>query len=218
MLHVCSSSTEESFTSLDAVQEVIGAPSTDEPLLDRLITRASRWAETYLGYPLGVQIYAETVPGFGARNLMLSRTPIRGLTRVLDSTATSGASDYSTQCRIEDPLAGFLSRDEGWEWTAVRGQEISDFPIPASETRPWYVTYESGWTFAGRVSTEGGTTSTGRTLPEDIEAGIIEKVIELYERQGNVASKKIGDLSVNYRTESKDGPAERWLAPYRRPA
>lgn len=215
MLTVCASSTETDLTTLEAVQEVLGAPSTDDPLLARLIVRASRWAEGYLGYPLSAAVYAETVPGTGLRCLVLSRTPIRAVTRVLDSTATSGATDYSTQLRIEDADAGLLSRDIGFGWTAAVDQNLARTPMVGQETRPWYVTYEAGYVLEGTTSTVGGTTSTGRTLPDDIEEAVITKVIGLYEGTAGVTSKRVGDLSISYASESQD-PAADMLAPYRR--
>lgn len=218
MLWVCSASTDSQYTTTGAVALELFAStcvSTSEfGRIDSLITRASRWADSYIGQPLSVQIYGETVPAFGGRCLMLSRVPLRGVTGIYDSTST-GATNYSTQIRIEDAEAGFLSRDEGFAWTALQADSISDSALPNSETRPWYVIYEAGYSLAGTTSTAGGCTTTGRTLPEDIEQGVIEKVKQLYSGMAGVTSKRVGDLSVTYRSEGLDAP-ESLLQPYRR--
>jgi len=215
MISILTLSTGPDLTDLASVQEILGAPSSDEPLLQRVISRASRWAETYIGQPLSVQIYAESVPAFGGRHLMLSRVPIRGVTGIYDSTTTCTATNYSTQTRIEDADAGLLSRDEGFAWTALQADSIADTAMPNTETRPWYVIYEAGYSLAGTTSTVGGTTSTGRTLPDDIEAGVIEKVKQIYGGMVGITSKRVGDLQVSYRSEGPD-VAEQMLALHRR--
>lgn len=218
MLRVCSTSPDEQYTTTGAAAlEMFGATSVSTSefgRIDSLITRASRWADNYVGFPLSAKIYAETIPGFGGRRLMLSRIPIRGISKIYDSTST-GATDYSTQIRVEDDQAGFLSRDEGFAWTALQIDSIAESVMPDSETRPWYVIYEAGYSFAGSTSTEGGSTSTGRTLPQDIEAAVIEKVKEMYEGRSGITAKRIGDLSINYRSEG-ESPAQELLGPYRR--
>ena len=215
MIQILTTSTGEDLTDLASVQEVIGAPSTDEPLLQRLISRASRWAENYVGQPLSVQVYGETVAGFGGRRLILSRTPLRGVTGIYDSTSTGTATNYSTQIRIEDAEAGLLSRDEGFAWSVGLADAIADSVTPNAETRPWYITYEAGYSLAGTTSTGGGCTTTGRTLPDDIEMGVIEKVRQLYGGMSGVTSKRVGDLAITYRSEGPD-TAESLLQPYRR--
>lgn len=232
MLLVCSSSTESQYTTTAFLKEALfGATATstaEDGYLDRLITRASRWAERYIGQPapdnkgdsLSPQVYLEAVPAFEGRNLVLSRTPVRAIQRLFDSTATSGATAYnSSQYRIEDADAGLVSftDDSLPVWTGITAWELTDYRVPRSEARPWLVEYEAGWAVAGTTSTFGGTTSTGRTLPEDVEQAVIEKAVELYEGRGRIASKRVGDLSLSYR-EDGDSPAERLLCPYRRVA
>ncbi len=67
-------------------------------------------------------------------------------------------------------------------------------------------------------TTCGGTTSTGPTLPADIEQAVLLKAVEFVRGGvGNVQSEAVGDLSVsyfgasNYRSEAME-----LLAPYRR--
>ena len=70
-------------------------------------------------------------------------------------------------------------------------------------------------------STAKGTTSTGRTLPEDLEAGVIAKVVSLYESGGGeeIAELAVGDLrqrasSFGVGGAEKKSRAEQLLAPY----
>jgi hypothetical protein len=215
MISIIRASTGSDLTTLDAVQDILGAPTSDEGLLSRYITRASRWADTFVGRPLAAAVYQETVPAFDTRTLMLSRTPIRSLLRVFDSTATSEANDYSTQVRIEDAEAGLLSMDVGFAWTPSLSQDMTLSPIPGQETRPWLIEYEAGYVIGGTTSTAGGTTSTGETLPDDIEQAAIEKVRHFYEQRGGVTGMKVGDLSINYASGGEDAASE-LLTPYRR--
>ena len=216
MLTVTRASTFIDFTDLATAQNNLGAPSSDETLLRGYITAASRWAERYIGQTLRLQDYQETIPAFGTQFLQLSRSPIRAITRVLNATATCTAADYTTLVRIEEADAGLLSYDLGFAWTAGMGQDVGDYVMPSMEQRRWLVEYEAGYVLTGATSTSGGTTSTGRTLPEDMEQAVIEKVREWYEARGGVASKHVGEMTINYRSCADDGPAERMLQPFRR--
>ncbi len=96
-------------------------------------------------------------------------------------------------------------------------------PWPGSEDAPWLVDYVAGYTRGGidtgsnNWSTVKGTTSTGRTLPQDIEQAVIQKVMTWYEQDEDVLSKSIGDLTVTYDVIAED-PATKLLAPHRRSA
>lgn len=233
MLTVCTSSTSSALTTLQAVKEDLGIVDTkDDELFNALIARASVWAESYTGRAFGLQVYQETVAGFGRRNLMLSRYPIRTVFRMFDATDTGSATELkSSDFRMEDAEAGFLSRDRGWRWNvAGAGPGPAGFgaglnpldPDPAfGEQRPWLVEYSAGYVGpAGKVSTADGSTSTGRTLPHDVEQAVLLKAKEWFLRRQTdptVASRKIGDLAVAYRSaqEGRD-MAEMLLEPYRR--
>lgn len=215
MLWINTESTEPNLTTLQAVQEQVSVETTDEDMVLRLITRASRWAETYIGFPLRCRTYGETVPGTGGRNLMLTAIPVRAVTLIMDSTSTGTANDLTTSIRIEDAEAGLLSRDEGFAWTPGLQQNIVANPLPGSDIRPWYVVYEAGYVLGGKSSTGGGTTSTGETLPGDIQQAVIEKVKEWHGGESGVVSKKVGELQIQYKDVAQ-GPAESLLEPYRR--
>jgi hypothetical protein len=204
----------------------------DDELLRRIISAASGWAERYTGRVFGLQVYQETVAGFGRRNLMLSRYPIRTVFRLFDSTSTSTATELnSSDYRIEDGESGLLSRDRGWGWDVVgagqgpggfgAGLNPRDPNASYGERKPWLVDYSAGYVPpAGKVSTDDGSTSTGRTLPHEVEQAVLLKAKEWFLRRKvdpGVSSRKIGDLSVSYRS-IQEGPdlAEIFLMPYRR--
>ncbi len=246
MLRTCVASTDVDLTTTGALKQLIfGATATStaqDAYLSLVIRRASKWAETYVGYPLTLQTYQETVASYGMRELVLSRTPISAVDRVFDSSDTGTASQVlSSEFRVEDPDAGFLSRDLGWAWSATLQARygnayvsgggpafpLSPEPVPGDEYRPWLVDYRAGYVYGGlstdsaNWSTEKGSTSTGRTLPEDIELAVLIAAQEIFENRNDVLSESLGDVSVTYANRSSAGPDsmtsyEKILAPYRR--
>lgn len=237
MLNITTKSTDYDLTTTGALKaRLVGTTSTstgDDLYLSAAIRAASRWAESYVGYPLTVQSYEETVPTYGRRTLMLKRTPVRSL-RLYESTEADAYEVTSTQFWVEDREAGLLTRDEGWPWTVPSEQELEERPLPGEESAPWYCTYQAGYSYNGlstdstNYSTAAGTTDTGRTLPEEIEEAVLLKAREIWEQSfegGQVESEQLGDLTVNYRSGRTDkaggtasplSPAELMLASYQR--
>ena len=241
MLAVCVSSTDTALaTTGDAMFAAFGATSTsmvatteEINYLGRLVTRASAWAETFIGYPLTAQVYSETVASYGDRNLMLSRTPIVRVLRFFDSTATCEATAIcSSEFRVEDAGAGLLSRDGGFRWTADRFDAETCFSLgltpsylPGREARPWLVEYVAGYRVTGSTVTCMGVSSgddaytTGATLPDDIVQAVAVRAAELYANPMGVRARRVGDLSVEYASAGPGGSpggAEALLSPYRR--
>lgn len=221
-LSVCvsASSTDGALATTADLRVVLGATSTaDDANQQRAIVVASRWAETYVGYPMLAQVYSESLAGFGGLRLMLARTPIRAVLRMFDSTSTESANSYtSSQYGIEDRDAGFLRRQEGFAWTARMGWDLGPAVVPNSEQQRWLVEYQAGWVYPETSSTSYGTTSTAATLPEDITQAVLQKAAELVLQDMNIESKSVGDLSVTYRSRDLPyrSPAEKLLGPYRR--
>lgn len=230
MLSVVTSSTDDQYTTTSAVKDLIGTTATsDDALINTLISRASRWAESYIGYPLGVASYRESLSGYGGRRMMLSRHPVRGVASFWNATDTGSATTIlSSEFRV-DYEAGFVDRDAGFAWDApvIPGTfAVSlDAHFWAGEEYPdWLVDYKAGYTYAGistgsgNWTTAGGTTSTGRSLPEDIEEAVRYRAAAIYEGMQGVTARKVGPLSIQYATGA-DGntidPAEELLAPYR---
>lgn len=228
-LHTCVASTDYDLTTTSAVKALLGTTATsDDATISALIRSASRWAETFVGYPLSLATYQETVAAYGRRNLMLSRTPVRAVGRLFSTTSTEDESQvYTSEYRVEDRDAGLLSQDAGWPWSVPSYHDLSLRPLAGEEFKPWLVEYVAGYTYGGLTtdsvnwSTEAGTTSTGRTLPEDLEHAIKLRVVEMYSGAEGVTSEKLGDLEVNYSSLRTD-PAtelsipEKLLGPYKR--
>lgn len=244
-LDVTVGSTETSLTTTSALRiTVLGATATSTALdaqFSALIAASGKWAENYIGYKMpGVQTYRECLPAYGRQTLMVSRTPVRAVLAVYDATDTGDAVALdSTEFRVEDADAGLITRNQGFGWTATLqppgsgGPFLSSIPleappIPGQEYRPWMVDYVAGWTYGGLTtaspnwSTQKGTTSTGRTFPEDIEQGILFKAQAIFNGADEAQSEKLGDLEVNYRSLGTDSDgrlitkSEVLLQPYRR--
>lgn len=210
---------------------VLGATATStayDTQFETAIRRASDWASRYVGYALPAAAYCETLAGYGMRNLMLARTPVRAVQALYFGTDTGGdaVQVLSTEFILDD-TAGFLARIEGWDWSVPVLQEIGLRPVPGQEYEPWLAYYVAGFTLDGVStadaiwSTEKGTTSTERTLPYDIEQAVLVKAAAFYRGQDDaVLSKKVGDLAITYGQSDRTGlrldPAETLLAPYRR--
>lgn len=242
MLAVCVSSTDAVLaTCADVMLITLGATSTsvvattaEIEYAGRLATRASAWAETYLGRPLTLQVYSESLPSYGGRTLILSRTPLVRVLRFFDSTATSEATAIcSSEFRVRDAEAGLLDRDAGFRWTNARYDGETCFSLgltpaylPGREERPWLVEYVAGYRVTGSTVTCMGVSSgddaftTGITLPDDIVQAVAVRAAELYSNPMGVSSRRVGDLAVQYATAGPDGSgmsgAESLLAPYRR--
>ena len=233
MLSVCVSatSTDGAISTSANLRLSMGTTSTgDDAYQQLLVARASRWAETFIGYPLLAQTYTETLAGYSSLNLMLARTPLRVVLRMFDSTSTASATEYcSTNYRVEDSNAGLLSRDQGWAWTAGVRYYLGRTIVANSELKPWMVSYTAGyigptgqdpatspiWSSCGGLP---NSTSTASTVPMDIEQAVLMKAAEW--ARGNPAginSEGIADLTVSYMTAGNyRSEAEDLLRPYQR--
>jgi len=236
MLDVIAQSTDPDYTTTSALRALIlGATATStgqDAQFAQLIRSASNWVDSTLSYPIAVASYRETAAGYGRRTLRLSRTPLRAVAAVYDATDTGTATQLQTSdYKIEDADAGLLARNQGFQWAGpfqspgAGGSFPSSIPLdPAplmgQESKPWLVDYVAGWTYGG-VSTaspnwstaNGGTTSTGRTLPADIEQATLLKARLFYIGGREIEREQLGDLQVNYRSLSVDEPDD-LLSPF----
>jgi hypothetical protein len=234
----------------DLKARLLGTTATstaNDALYAGYIRAATRWAESYVGYPLSVQSYRESIASFGSLRLRVARTPLRAVTGFFTATDTGTAGAFlTTEYRVDaDP--GFLTRvgDYGFEWSIQTQGDLETRPT-GYEPEPWLVDYVAGWTRNGldtgsaNWSTQQGTTDTGRTLPEDVEEAVLQRASALTIQANTarsaasvgvagVASERIDDLEVNYRSASDDrvavsqsgalasaAPYEILLDPYRR--
>lgn len=234
-LTVCYASTDYDLTTTSNLKSLLGTTSTAQnAYLATLIRSASKWAEAYIGRPLTAQSYSETLAGKGRRQLQLGRQTVRAVDRVFDATDTGTASQILTSdFLLEDADAGVIARDEGFAWTPTfMGRQLdvavplTFTPLSGQDQKTWLIDYRAGWVYGGmdtgsqNWSTEKGTTSTGRTLPEDIELAVMFRAQAFYQGGDDPASESLGDISVNYRSlgNDKDGGlitrAKDLLAPY----
>lgn len=222
--NTCTTSTEGQWASLGDLMTLVGATASSSGM-DLALTQGTSWVERYVTNDRNGrarrQVVRETVAGAGTQQLMLSVLPVRKVVRLFDSTDTCEASEYcSTDFRVDDPEAGFISLVNGgrFEWDAVWGHYIERYPRPGQVTRPWLVLYEAGWIFNETSSTCSAwvSTSTGRTLPDDVERAVLLKAAEFYQGSTRgVESIAVGPLKMNYGSEQIDD-VERLLTPYRR--
>jgi hypothetical protein len=231
MLEIVTASSDPQYTTTAAVKALLGTTETsDDSLINSMITVASRWADNYVGYPLSAAGYRETLSGFGGRRMILSRRPVRSVDSLWSATDTGTATTYLTSEFKVDRDDGFLERDEGFAWDAPGVPRPFSVPLGVAywageEESPWLADYTAGYTYSGVTtdsdiwSTEHGTTSTGRTLPEDIEHAVLMKAAELYEDEGDIVERSVGDLRLKYATNRSGmptkSPAETLLDQYR---
>lgn len=205
MLTVCSSSTGTKFTTTAYVKSLLDVlDNENDALFDQLIESASEQIRNYCRQPFYRQQYSETIAGQGVRRLILSRTPVLSVSGVFYGTDTGTATEItSTEYRIEDADAGFLRRlSFDWLWTAGSYVDLEETAIPGSEYERYLVRYHAGYlTPPGSTSTAYGSTSTGATLPYDLQQAAAELTKEMYlrrQRSGAMKSKTVGDLSITY--------------------
>lgn len=223
MLTVCTSSTETQLAALGDLMAMMNLTASSSGI-DKALTDATAWAERHCLGAAGVlrrQVYLETLPGRGSQRLMVSRTPLWKVSRMFDATDTCNATEYcSTDFRIEDVEAGFIefTSDAGFPWTPVEDFWLTRHPRPAAVRRPWLICYEAGYqlTCTSSTSNDWNTTTTGRTLPEDLERAVLLKAAELYSGSpSGITSMTVGPLSANYSSEAMD-PVVELLSQYRR--
>ena len=223
MLNVCTSAREDTLAALGDLLTVLGTTASSSGM-DVALKSATAWVERHItnspGGSIRREVVSETIAGYGSQRLVLSRTPVWAIQRMFDDTSTCSGTEYcSTDYRIENRDAGFieLTGSAGFGWDAYASQGLGRSPVPNAVKKRWLVVYEGGWQFTPSTSTSlFVTTSTQRTLPEDIERAVLLKAGEFY--QGSAAgieSMRVGPLSVNYSSESLD-PVVELLALYRR--
>lgn len=227
LISVTVASTESVASDTATLRTLLGTTSTaDDARQLAALKAATKWAENYIGFPLFVQTYRETRPGFYSRRLMLTHTPVRAVPMLLDAASTDDGVEVLSSEYAVDREAGMLVRDDGWAWTAPIEFDLGPTPRAGQEQEPWLAEYVAGYTRDGidtgspNWSTEAGTTSTGRTLPYDIEEAVLTKAAALFEQAEGTDAEQLGDLKVTYNLRSasvdRQAPEETLLMPYRR--
>jgi uncharacterized phiE125 gp8 family phage protein len=206
-LTVCTSAQNTEGCGVKTAKALLGiAGASDDTLLGILAVRAVEAIESYLGYPVRLQSYSESVAGYGSRTLMLSRTPIRTVFRVLNGTDSGTATVLTaSEYHVEDAEAGLVSRDSGFIWTAPIATHFVDYQQPGQETTPWLIDYAAGYRLVGSTSTAYGVTSTGADVPGDVAQAIDETIKGWYlarAQDANVASVSVGSLAMTFRDQT----------------
>ena len=200
---VLTSATGELLASLADIKDALElTDNVQDRTLERFARRASRQIERYLGRTLGRQKYEAVAEAYGGVVLQLPAYPVRHVFRVFDGTDTGSATELtSTEYRL-DAARGQLNRDEGFPWTWQRHEGIAFEPEPGLEAKGWLVEFSAGYILPdGASTTWDGTTATGPTLDADVSDACIELVRQMYlsrDRDPNVQSERVGDLSITY--------------------
>ena len=224
MLTILATATDERLTTLENAKEALAlTDSRDDEYLKRLILRASNRVTAYLNRPLALQTYQALLPAFGGVNLQLPRTPVRAVLNVFDGSDTGASAQLTATGYRLDPDRGWLNRDEGWTWTRqMERGALTEYAVPNGEYLNWLVKFSAGYVLPGGTSsTNHGVTSTGSTLPGDLEDACLELVRSAYlgrTREDAVQSESVGTVSVTYRAGSSRALPESvaaLLEPYR---
>jgi hypothetical protein len=225
MLIVTGGATDNILVSVADVKDAMDITDAghDETLL-RFIRRASRRIETYVGRPLLDQVYRATLPSYGGRVLQLPCHPIRSVLRIFDGTDTGTGTELSSTDYTVDYETGHLHRDSWWPWTYVALTEVAPFPAPNQEYPRWLVEFSAGYIppmGKDTGSTGDGTTTTGTTIPFDIQDAAISLTRSMWlsrARESGIKSKHVGELSITYGTPTNASMPDEvaaMLAPYR---
>lgn len=145
-LTVSTATGSHDLTELATLKTYLGITvATDDALLSRLITAASRVIMAATGRVFAREIVAETFAGSDRFRLVLQRIPVQVVTTVaLDGTALA-ATEYT----LEEPAAGLLFRDS--RWYSIRGATGGIIQHRTSEPfeLQWQVDYTGGYLLPG---------------------------------------------------------------------
>lgn len=225
ILNVLASSTDGLLVSLADTKEALDI--TDEgadEALTRFIRRGSSRIESYVGRPLLSQVYQAVVPSYGGQLLQLPRYPIGAVLRVFDGTDTGTATALSSTEYRTLASRGQLQRDAGWGWSYIAYPDVAPFPEPGQEYPRYLVEFSAGYIPANGkdVSATGdGTTTTGTTVPYDLQDAAIMVTRSMWlgkGREPGVTSKSVGELSISYSSAPTSGIPDEvaaMLQPYR---
>lgn len=225
LLTVCSSATGDLLVALADVKDALAITDAQhDETLTRFIRRSSSRIETYIGRPLFDQVYQVALPSYGGPILQLPHHPVRSVLRVFDGTDTgTGSKELSSTEYVVNLDRGQLWRSEGWSWTYTAQAEVAPFPIPNAEYPRWLVEFSAGYVPANGKdsgSTQDGTTTTGTTVPLDIQEAAISLTRSTWyarTRESGIRSKSVGELSISYAAQTGSMPDDvlAILAPYR---
>ncbi len=200
MLTVLTTSTADKLATLASLKANLGITTTsDDDQLTEHLAAASQAIIDELGYWPLRQRYSETVGGYGDLTLMLKRTPIRYVNRIMVGSQLVDPTTYT----IDNAEAGVISRDQGWPWTAGIEWDLDAHVQPKSERKRFTVDYEAGWILSTETPDANGfltNSPTGTVPPSIVQATLITaRAFWLSKRRDPlIQSKSVGDLSITY--------------------
>ncbi len=182
--------------------------TTDDVLLQRLITSASGRIAQYIQRNIGTGSVTETRNGSGTTQMFLGRWPVTAIASVTVNgaaitAASNGSAGYSIQLwdgvtiPIKEPVLQLTGGFGVWQGTYGRGA-YGGFPVGQNNV---VIVYTAGFT----------------TVPFDIAQACIELVAQVYNQR-----LRIGQNTVNQATQSINFEIKMWpsvkeaLDPYRR--
>lgn len=191
LLTVCSSSTYESLASLESLKSILEISTTgSDDLLISILGRATESVEKFLGRPLRKQTYYEKVASYGSMFLHVNNTPIQSVSRILLDDILISPTEYE----IGDREEGAVYRQFGWAWSAGVVTDLVPHVVPGTERLSFAIEYVGGYVPSTSTSTMIG-------VPKTIEQATLEIAKSWYlgrKRDGAVASKRVGDLEIQY--------------------
>ena len=177
-------------TTIDAVKQALDMESDNSKnaLIERLIDAATSALEEYAGRVFALQTYVEQLAGTDHPYLMVTHLPLKSVTQIIVDSEI--ITDYS----IQDDQSGTLYRATGWSRFGYVGWDVERYRIPHTSQLNIYVTYTAGYVMPGEDD---------RDLPARFEEAAI-RTVAAWMRQNlrggtDVASRKVGDLSITYR-------------------
>lgn len=164
MLSVLTPPTSTALTTVAAARaELKLATEAHDQALARLIDDASAAIAAHLGRACARRKLREALVGSDDLVLQLAAPPI---VRV---TAVTHRGEAVIDVEVEDPEAGHLYREDGWEARWASTSLLTQTPIPGQGPRDWAVEYVSGWFLPGDdygpVTTIAATAAT-KTLTD----------------------------------------------------
>jgi uncharacterized phiE125 gp8 family phage protein len=171
-----------------------------DAMLQQIIDAASAAIEDYCGMVFPRQSYQEVVPGSESDILVLSRTPIIGTPVVL----ADGLPIVDFEVRDAD--VGFLYREVGWQRSAWIGWNVEPTRSPLYAP-DFTIQYTAGYLLPGE---------DGCDLPANIRQACVVIAAQWYRRLSrdtDVASKKVGDLALTYKTGASGTEVDQGLPP-----
>lgn len=216
--------TSELLTTVENVKEELCITDfSKDARLGRLVARASRAIETFLGRELGQATIVEKLPPVDRLRQVLRYRPVKSVSELLENEQTIPAGDDGYL--IEDKGAGILYRSDAWRIGLPYFQTIASTRRPEHGEELYQVTYVAGYWLPGWTGTPG---AGDVLLPPDIEAAAIESVRAIYfgsERDPALSTRSLGDFSESFAASAVSSPygdsgllkrVERSLGRYRR--